>query len=239
MFLKNLRYYIQTAWSTTGAVLCSLVTKSCLTLCNLMNCSPPDSAVHGILQARLWGGLPFPSPKVSSQPRDRADVSCSAGRFFPIWATREALININSKLSWSCLPAWDLHVSAPLFFSLPCYIHPLERPQSFLIPDITKGEFPSPSALFSDGLNAWPFSIWPCHKGTTSFSGTLRGTVRLSFLFAWLLFSFPPNFSASVLETATLPCRHSHPLLCGSLSWWGCGFQSAREHFLRWKTCLW
>ena len=147
MFLKNLRYYIQTAWSTTGAILCSLVAKSCLTLCNLMNCSPPDSAVHGILQARLWGGLPFPSPKVSSQPRDRTDVSYIAGRFFPIWATREALININSKLSWSCLPAWDLHVSMPLFFSLPCYTHPLERPQSFLIPDITKGEFPSPAAL--------------------------------------------------------------------------------------------
>ena len=29
-----------------------LVTQSCLTLCNTMDCSPPGSSVHGILQAR-------------------------------------------------------------------------------------------------------------------------------------------------------------------------------------------
>ena len=29
-----------------------LVTQSCLTLCNPMDCSPPGSSVHGILQAR-------------------------------------------------------------------------------------------------------------------------------------------------------------------------------------------
>ena len=27
----------------------------CLTLCDLMNCSPPGSSVHGILQARIMG----------------------------------------------------------------------------------------------------------------------------------------------------------------------------------------
>ena len=30
-----------------------LVTQSCLTLCNPMDCSPPGSSVHGILQARI------------------------------------------------------------------------------------------------------------------------------------------------------------------------------------------
>ena len=30
--------------------------KSCLTLCNPMDCSPPGSSVHGILQARILGG---------------------------------------------------------------------------------------------------------------------------------------------------------------------------------------
>ena len=39
-----------------------LVTQSCLTLCNLMNCSLPDSSVHGILQARILEWLLFPSP---------------------------------------------------------------------------------------------------------------------------------------------------------------------------------
>ena len=30
--------------------------------CDLMDCSLPGSFVHGILQARYWSGLPFPSP---------------------------------------------------------------------------------------------------------------------------------------------------------------------------------
>ena len=34
----------------------------CLTLCNSMGHSPPGSSVHGILQARYWSGLSFPSP---------------------------------------------------------------------------------------------------------------------------------------------------------------------------------
>ena len=44
---------------------------------------PPGSSVHGILQA-----IPF--PRGSSRPRDWTQVSCIAGRFFIIWATREA-----------------------------------------------------------------------------------------------------------------------------------------------------
>ena len=33
-----------------------LVTQLCLTLCDSMDCSPPGSSVHGILQAEYWGG---------------------------------------------------------------------------------------------------------------------------------------------------------------------------------------
>ena len=38
-----------------------LVAQSCPTLCNPMDCSPPGSSVHGILQARTleWVGIPF------------------------------------------------------------------------------------------------------------------------------------------------------------------------------------
>ena len=43
-----------------------LVAQSCLTLCDPMDCSPPGSAVLGVLQARIlewvWSGLPFTSP---------------------------------------------------------------------------------------------------------------------------------------------------------------------------------
>ena len=40
---------------------CVLVMLSHVQLCNAMDCSPPGSSVHGILQA-YWSGLPFPSP---------------------------------------------------------------------------------------------------------------------------------------------------------------------------------
>ena len=38
-----------------------LVTQSCLILCNLVDCSSPDSSVHGILQARIleWVAISF------------------------------------------------------------------------------------------------------------------------------------------------------------------------------------
>ena len=38
-----------------------LVTASCLTLCHAMDCSPPGSSVHGILQARTqeWATISF------------------------------------------------------------------------------------------------------------------------------------------------------------------------------------
>ena len=38
-----------------------LVAQSCLTLCDTMDCSPPGSSVHGILQARIleWVAIPF------------------------------------------------------------------------------------------------------------------------------------------------------------------------------------
>ena len=45
-----------------------LVTQSCPTLCNLMDCSLLGSSVHGILQARILELLPFPSPGDLPEP---------------------------------------------------------------------------------------------------------------------------------------------------------------------------
>ena len=39
-----------------------LVARLCLTLCDLMDCSPTASSVHGILRQEYWSELPFPSP---------------------------------------------------------------------------------------------------------------------------------------------------------------------------------
>ena len=59
-----------------------------LTLCDPMDCSPPGSSVHGILQVRILEWVTIPFSRGSSWPRDRTWVSCIAGRFFTIWATR-------------------------------------------------------------------------------------------------------------------------------------------------------
>ena len=67
-----------------------LLAQSCLILCNPMDCSPPGSSVHGILQARILEWVAIPFSRGSSQPRDWTWVSCIAGGFFTVWATREA-----------------------------------------------------------------------------------------------------------------------------------------------------
>ena len=64
-----------------------LVTHSCPTLCNPMDCSP----VCGILQPRILEWVATFFSRGSSQSRDWTWVSCFAGRFFTIWASREAL----------------------------------------------------------------------------------------------------------------------------------------------------
>ena len=52
------------------------VTQSCPILCNIM-----DYRVHGILQARILEWVAIPFSRGSSQPKDRTQVSRTAGRF--------------------------------------------------------------------------------------------------------------------------------------------------------------
>ena len=65
-----------------------LVTQLCLTLCDLMDCSPPASSVHKIFQARILEWVAMPSSKGAFQPRDQTQVSHIADGFFTAWATR-------------------------------------------------------------------------------------------------------------------------------------------------------
>ena len=50
------------------------VTLSCPTLLDPMDCSPPGSSVHGILQARVLKWIAMPSSRGSSWPRDLTGV---------------------------------------------------------------------------------------------------------------------------------------------------------------------
>ena len=64
--------------------------QSYLTLWDSVDCSPPGSSVHGILQARILERVAIPFSRGSSWPRGWAQVSYNTGRFFTVWATREA-----------------------------------------------------------------------------------------------------------------------------------------------------
>ena len=66
------------------------VIQLCLTLCDPMDYNLPGSSVHGILQTRILEWVAIPLSRGSSRPRDGTQVSCIAGRFITIWATREA-----------------------------------------------------------------------------------------------------------------------------------------------------
>ena len=68
-----------------------------------MDCSPPGSSIHGILQARILEWVAIPFSRGSPQPRVRTCISSIASLFFTVWATREAqYIDYNSgSLAWS------------------------------------------------------------------------------------------------------------------------------------------
>ena len=69
-----------------------LITQSCLTLCDPMDCSPPGSSVHGILWARIVEWIAIPFSRGFSRLRNQTPVFHIVGGFCTIWATREALI---------------------------------------------------------------------------------------------------------------------------------------------------
>ena len=93
-------------------VLCVLHLASQLspTLCDLMDCSPPGSSVHGILQARILEWVAMPSSRESSPPRDQTHISCTAGRFLttepmgnPSFSSTEFFYFHKHILSFECV----------------------------------------------------------------------------------------------------------------------------------------
>ena len=58
----------------TACLLRAKSLQSCLTFCNPMDCGPPGSSVHGILQARVLEWVAVPSSRGSSPPRDRTCI---------------------------------------------------------------------------------------------------------------------------------------------------------------------
>ena len=100
---------------------CAKPLQSYLTLCNPMDCNPPDSSVHGIFQARILEWVAIPFSRGSSRPRDQTCVSMSpalVGSFFTTGTTWEGPLLQQSvtKSLFLMSPLCHLIVSTQLYF---------------------------------------------------------------------------------------------------------------------------
>ena len=141
-----------------------LVIQSCPTLGSPMDCSPPGSSVHRILQARILEWVAIPFSRGSSRPRNWIGVSCIAGRYFTVWATRnhhELLVIEAEQWLWG---TW-LYI----FFALLC----------------NNGKFPSEDLKITTSASSMISSevgtispSWPCSGQLSSITEQMNGSLR-------------------------------------------------------------
>ena len=110
-------------WNTAAAAAAAAKSvQSCPTLCDPIDGSPPGSPVPGILQARHWSGLPFPSPMherekwkwsrsvVSDPQRPHMDFSLPVSSIHGIFQAR--VLNDKKRITDACFnmhQSWDNH----------------------------------------------------------------------------------------------------------------------------------
>ena len=129
--------------------------KKSLTLCNPMNCSPPNSLVHGILQARILEWIAISFSRGSSWPRGEPGLlHC-----------RQILYHLSQQGSWKYLKA--LLTSGFSFLGLlQGWSWVSWRPEpllssGFLLPSITRGHLPSTYLYSPSALSNLSASIFP------------------------------------------------------------------------------
>ena len=100
------------------------VSHSVVSDCDTMDCSPPGSSVHlqvRILQVRILEWVTIPFSRGSSWPRDWTWISCTAGRFFTIWAIGKSQLteklNLYSILKSRDITYWQRSISQSNGFS--------------------------------------------------------------------------------------------------------------------------
>ena len=103
---------------------CCLITKSCATLCNPMDCSLPGSSVHGISQARILEWVAISFARGSSWLRDRTCISCTDMQSPSVLPPRKPLLLLQIPLGTRSLrSSWLLFVMKK-FYYIPCiYIY--------------------------------------------------------------------------------------------------------------------
>ena len=154
-------------WSSISACSSALVkwsevAQSNPTLCD-PDCSLLCSSIYGIFQARVLEWVAISFSRGSSWPRDRTQVSCTVGRRFTVWATREAH---QHSVQFSCSVLSD-------------YLPPHERQQA-------RPPCPSPTPRVHS--NSHPSSPW-CHPAISSLSSPSLPALNPSqhqSLFQWV-----------------------------------------------------
>ena len=83
-----------------------LVAKSCLTLCDSMNCSPPGSSVHGILQARIleWIAISFSRGSSWLRNQTRSPALQADSLLTELWGKPISFFRASSwPRDWACV----------------------------------------------------------------------------------------------------------------------------------------
>ena len=144
----------------------SIVTQSCPTLFNPMDCSPPAFSVSGILRAGILEWVAMPSSRGSSRPRDQTQVSRMAGRFFTIGATPLGFHRVSdlSSLRHTADSHWPFYLWSFTRFHAALSVHPtvsllrcvhsLSSMLSSPLPPLEPGKLPLEAVL--DLGPGWP-----------------------------------------------------------------------------------
>ena len=96
--------------------------QSCQTLCDPVDCSPPGSSVHGILQAEYCSGLPSPPPRDLPHPGMKPESllsTCTGGGALYHWhpgkpSWRPSVQSSGSVSSQLCATPWPAARQASL-----------------------------------------------------------------------------------------------------------------------------
>ena len=101
-----------------------LLSQLCPTLCNPVDCSPPGSSVHGILQARILEWVAIPLSRGSTDPGIK--TMCPAFQADPLQSEAPGKL-LSTNMSALNLPAFWLskHLQVQLLFSSWSIKHPV------------------------------------------------------------------------------------------------------------------
>ena len=132
-----------------------------------MDCSPPGSSVHGILQARMLGWVAISFSKGTLQPRDQTQVSHIASGFLTVWATKKPWILERVAYPYSrCLPDPGIKPGSP---AVQADTLPAELPGNSIL--VLKGKILRLSTHFL------PHSLPPTKK---DWKGTAQNLINIT-----------------------------------------------------------